>query len=517
MSAATAVRPKQSSRRGLEVIVVGAGLGGIAAAIELKRHGIGSVRILERAPDLGGTWYYNGYPGAACDVPSHLYSFSYAQRRDWSRLCSPQQEIHDYLRDVARANGVEELVEPNKTVTACVWDEQRHRWTVQTDDGERLGADALILATGQLHQPARPAIEGIETFAGHSFHSAEWDHDYILAGKRVAVVGTGASAVQFIPEIAAEVGHLTVFQRTGNWFLPRRNRRYPAAVKAAIRHIPGVQAFRRNFMFQYCEAITAAIRHPNTVGRLVKARSVAFMRLQLKDPELRRKAWPNYTFGCKRVLFSSYFLSALQRENVELVTEPIASVVADGIVTADGRSHPLDCIIWGTGFKTTDFMFPMAVTGAGSRELHDAWADGAHAHLGMAVAHFPNMFIMYGPNTNTSGGSIIVYLEAQAAYVRQALLELRARDAGTIEVRPEVEAASDRLLQARFAGTAWTQCDSWYRDEHGRIVANWPGYMREYLQQTERLDPSEYLFKSRSGRVEDRDQRQATTAVLTDA
>jgi cation diffusion facilitator CzcD-associated flavoprotein CzcO len=517
MSAATAVRRQESSRRALEVIIVGAGLGGIAAAIELKRHGITAIRILERAPDLGGTWYYNGYPGAACDVPSHLYSFSYAQRRDWSRLCSPQQEIHSYLRGVARANDVERLIETNRTVTSCVWDEPSCRWKVHTAEGETHVADALVLATGQLHQPARPAIEGVEAFAGHSFHSAEWDHDYPLDGKRVAVVGTGASAVQFIPEIAAKVGRLTVFQRTGNWFLPRRNRRYPAAVKAAIKHVPGVQAFRRNFMFQYCEAITVAIRHPNTIGRLVKARSVAFMRLQLKDPVVREKVWPDYTFGCKRVLFSSHFLPALQRENVELVTDSIASVAPGGIVTADGRLHEVDCIIWGTGFKTTDFMFPMTVTGAGGSQLREAWSRGAHAHLGMAVPAFPNMFIMYGPNTNTSGGSIIVYLEAQAAYLRQALQALRARDAGAIEVRPEVEAASDRVLQARFAGTAWTQCDSWYRDEQGRIVANWPGYMREYLQQTEHLDPNDYLFEPRAGRAGDRDQARADTAALTDA
>jgi cation diffusion facilitator CzcD-associated flavoprotein CzcO len=517
MSAATAVRPQESSRRSLDVIIVGAGFGGIAAAIELRRHGIDSVKILERAPDLGGTWYYNGYPGAACDVPSHLYSFSFAQRRDWSRLCSPQQEIHSYLRDVARANGVEELVECNRTVTACTWDEQSHRWSVQTADGERHEADALILATGQLHQPARPAIEGVETFAGHSFHSAEWDHDYALSGKRVAVVGTGASAVQFIPEIATEVEHLTVFQRTGNWFLPRTNRAYPAAVKAAIRHIPGVQAFRRNFMFQYCEAITVAIRHPNTLGRLVKARSVGFMRLQLKDPELRRKVWPDYTFGCKRVLFSSHFLPALQRDNVELVTEPIVSIVPEGIITADGTRHLVDCVIWGTGFKTTDFMFPMAVTGAGGSDLRDAWAKGAHAHLGMTVAHFPNMFIMYGPNTNTSGGSIILYHEAQASYIRQALQQVQRRGGGAIDVRAEVEAVSDREVQSRFVGTAWTRCDSWYRDAEGRIVANWPGYMREYVERTERLDPSDYLFQSRSPQAGDPRRGQAATAALTDA
>jgi cation diffusion facilitator CzcD-associated flavoprotein CzcO len=480
----------------LEVVIIGAGFGGIAAAIELKRHGISEITILERAPDLGGTWYFNSYPGAACDVPSHLYSFSFAQRRDWSRLCSPQQEIHGYLHDVARAAGVEDLLRVNSDVTSCDWDERSFRWRVATAAGDAYEADAIVLATGQLHQPSRPQIEGAETFAGHSFHSAQWDHDYPLAGKRVAVVGTGASAVQFIPEIAERAGHLTIFQRTGNWFLPRRNRRYPAPVKAAIRHIPGVQAFRRNFMFQYCEAITAAIRHPRTIGRLVQARSIAFMRYQLRDPELRRKVWPDYTFGCKRVLFSSAFLPALQRANVELVTDSIARLQPTGILTADGTLHAVDCIIWGTGFRTNEFMFPMAVAGAGGRELSESWANGAHAHFGMTVPGFPNMFLMYGPNTNTSGGSIIVYHEAQAAYLRQALQQLRDRHAGAIEVRPEVEAASDRALQARFAGTAWTQCDSWYRDERGRIVANWPGYMREYLLQTERFDPSEYRFSA---------------------
>ncbi|HEY4427693.1 MAG TPA: NAD(P)/FAD-dependent oxidoreductase [Solirubrobacteraceae bacterium] len=482
------------SRRALQVLIVGAGFGGIAAAIELRRHGIGDVTILERAPDLGGTWFYNSYPGAACDVPSHLYSFSYAQRRDWSRLCSPQAEIQDYLRDVARTQQIDRLIHTRCTVTSCSWNEATCRWTVETEEGATYEADALILATGQLHQPARPRIEGADSFAGQSFHSAEWDHSYRLAGKRVAVVGTGASAVQLVPEIAREVDRLTVFQRTSNWFLPRMNRTYPALVKAAIELIPGVQAFRRRFMFQYCEAITVAIRHPRTFGRLLHARSGAFMRMQLKDPQLRAKVWPDYTFGCKRVLFSSQFLPALERPNVELVTEPIARMTPAGIVSRDGVLHELDCVIWATGFRTNDFMFPMEITGSGGRSLRQSWAGGAHAHLGMTIPGFPNMFVMYGPNTNTSGGSIVFYLELQAAYIRQALESLRVRGAGAIEVRPEVELASDRALQARFAGTAWTQCDSWYRTEEGRIVANWPGYMREYRQRAEQLVASEYRF-----------------------
>jgi cation diffusion facilitator CzcD-associated flavoprotein CzcO len=502
MSAVTApVHPAPTPRRSLEVVIVGAGLGGIAAAIELRRHAITDVTILERAPDLGGTWFYNSYPGAACDVPSHLYSYSYAKRRDWSQLCSPQAEIHDYIRDVARSHEVDRLVQVDRTVTRCSWSEESCRWTVETAEQETYEADVLVLATGQLHQPALPRIEGIDAFAGHSFHSARWDHDYPLSGKRVAVIGTGASAVQFVPEIAGEVAQLTVFQRTGNWFLPRKNRRYPAIVKHAIKRLPGVQEFRRRFMFQYCEAITLAIRHPRTIGRLAGARSAAFMRSQLKDPVLRRNAWPDYTFGCKRVLFSSFYLAALERANVDLVTDAITRAGPEGIVTQDGTVREFDCIIWATGFQSTEFMFPMAVTGRDGIQLSEQWSGGAHAHLGMSVPAFPNMFVMYGPNTNTSGGSIIFYLETQAAYIRQALEQLSRREAGAIEVRAEVEAASDRALQARFAGTAWTQCDSWYRDERGRIVANWPGYMREYLAQAKELSVGDFEFAPLPERV----------------
>jgi len=484
----------QQRERELEVLIVGAGFGGIAAAIELRRHGIREVRILEKASDLGGTWFYNSYPGAACDVPSHLYSFSYAQRRDWSRLCSPQAEIHEYLCTVAREHGIDELIETGVHVTACSFDEATCRWSVLATDGTRYESDALILATGQLDQPALPRIEGVETFAGRSFHSAEWDHDYSLIGRRVAVVGTGASAVQFVPEIAPLVRQLTVFQRTGNWFLPRKNRRYPALVKAAIKYLPGLQEFRRWFIFQYTESLTLTIRHPRTFGRLAGARSAAFMRSQLKDPETRRKAWPDYTFGCKRILFSSHYLPALQRSNVELVNDAVERVTPIGVVTADGAEREVDCIVWATGFRTNDFMFPMEIEGRDGRSLREAWAGGAHAHLGMTVPGFPSMFVLYGPNTNTSGGSIIWYLETQCAYVRQALEQLRDRRAGAIEVREEVEAASDRAVQARFAGTAWLECDSWYRNESGRIVANWPGYMRDYLQQTRSLEPADFRF-----------------------
>jgi len=489
------------SKRSVSVIVVGAGFGGIAAAIELRRHGVTDIQILEKASDLGGTWFYNSYPGAACDVPSHLYSYSFDQRRDWSRLCSPQAEIHDYLKDVAGRFGIEQLIRTRVTVTGCSWDETACAWTVRTADGEELAADALVLATGQLHQPLTPLIDGAESFAGHSFHSAEWDHDYDLAGKRVAVVGTGASAVQFVPEIASEVARLTVFQRTGNWFMPRKNMSYPGLARRAIERVPGLQDMRRTFVFFYTEGLTLTIRHPRTLGRLAAWRSAAFMRMQLRDPDVRRRVWPDYTFGCKRVIFSSLFLPALQRPNVELVTERITQIAPEGPVTADGRLHEADCLIWATGFRTNDFMLPMQIDGAGGRELERTWAGGAHAHLGITVPGFPSMFLMYGPNTNTSGGAIVVYLEAQARYIRQAIVQMQRHEAGAIEVLPEVEAASDRALQARFQGTAWLECESWYRNENGRIVANWPGYMRDYLAATRELDESEYRFTPQPERV----------------
>ena len=308
----------------------------------------------------------------------------------------------------------------------------------------------------------------------------------------MAVIGTGASAVQFVPEVAARAERLYVFQRTGNWFLPRRNREYPSVVRAAIRYGPGVQALRRRFIYYYAETLTMMIRNPRTVGRVGRARSALFMRWQLRDPEVRRKAWPGYTFGCKRVLFSSHYLPALQRPNVELVVDPIARLVASGVVTGDGALREVDCVI-GTGFKTTEFMFPMEVVGAGGRSLREQWAGGAHAHLGVCVPGFPSLFLMYGPNTNTSGGSIVFYEETQAAYIRQALRSFarggrfdRRRARGRGGERPRGAGA--------FAGTAWTQCDSWYRDERGRIVANWPGYMTQYAERLRVLDPREYEF-----------------------
>jgi cation diffusion facilitator CzcD-associated flavoprotein CzcO len=488
----TAVNGDGSSPR---VLIVGAGFGGVGMAIELLRHGFHRIQILEAAPELGGTWFYNQYPGAACDVPSHLYSYSYAQRRDWSRLCSPQDEILNYLQDVAREHRVEELIRTGTRVTECRFDESRSVWQAETESGEQFEAEALVVATGQLNRPAFPHLPGRDSFEGHTFHSSRWDSDYPLAGKRVAVVGTGASAVQFVPQIAPQVERLTVFQRTGNWMLPRENRVYPGWLRKLIRWLPPVNWVRRRYMFNYCELLTLAIRRPRTLGRLLGWRSASFMRGQVPDPELREKIWPDYTFGCKRVLFSSHYLTALGRPDVELVTDRLAQVTPQGLRTDDGHEREFDCIIWSTGFRATEFVAPMRLHGRDGRELAETWTDGAHAHLGMAIPDYPSLFLMYGPNTNTSGGSIIFYLEAQAAYIRQALSHLRAGRYSELAVRPEVEAASDAEVQSRFTGTAWVDCDSWYRDKQGRIVTNWPGYMREYLERTREFDPAEYEFR----------------------
>jgi len=478
----------------MRIVIVGAGFGGIGAGIELQRAGFHDIAILEAGPGIGGTWLFNTYPGAACDVPSPLYSYSFAKRDDWQHLCAQGPEILAYLQGVARDHGVDRLVHCDTRVSSADWDDASAQWTVTAQDGRTWCADALIVATGQLSTPRHPDLAGLDSFTGQVFHSARWDHSYELTGKRIAVVGSGASAVQFVPPVAQQAAHLTVFQRTPNWFLPRRNTPYPRIIRDGVQRIPGVQNVRRGFLFEYSETLTMAIRHPDNLGKAVAARSTAFMRWQLRHaaPELRATLTPDYTFGCKRVLFSSHYLPTFLRPNVALVTEDVAAVEPAGVRTADGALHEADCLIWATGFASNDFMFPMAITGRGGLSLREAWKDGAHAHLGMTVPDFPSMFVLYGPNTNTSGGSIIWYLEQQVRYVRQALELVRARGAAAIEVRREVEARSDRAMQSKFANTAWTGgCDSWYLDR-GRNVANWPGYMAQYRKAVRRLNAEEF-------------------------
>jgi cation diffusion facilitator CzcD-associated flavoprotein CzcO len=477
----------------MRIAIVGAGFSGIGMAIALREAGYDDVAVFERSGDIGGVWHHNTYPGAACDVPSYLYSFKADQRRDWTRPCSPQPEILDYLHTVASRHGVASLVRTNTEIARADFDDAALRWTLETTAGERVEADALVLACGQLSRPQMPRIAGMDDFAGPSFHSAEWDHSVDLRGKRVAVIGTGASAIQFVPELAETCARVDVYQRTPAWILPRRNRRYAPWAHAAIRWIPGLQEFRRAFMLGFMETGILGQTRARALALSIRAWASWHMFRQIKDPVLRRKAWPDYPIGCKRVLFSSQYLPALGRENVELVTDAIERVTPGGVRTADGVEREVDAIVYGTGFNSTEFVAPMDVAGAGGRTLAEAWSGGAEAHLGVSVAGFPNLFLLYGPNTNLGFGSIIVMVEAQIAYVLDALAKLRASGAAALDVRPEVQRASADRVQHQLQHSVWTGCRNWYRvGGTGRIVNNWPGQMAEYVRLTRRVDAAEY-------------------------
>jgi cation diffusion facilitator CzcD-associated flavoprotein CzcO len=477
----------------MRVAIVGAGFSGIGMGAALQRAGH-EYAIFERADDLGGVWQHNTYPGACCDVPSYVYSYSWAQRRDWSRPCSPQAEIKDYLREVATEQRVIGKIRFGAEVTEARWDPARLKWRLTIGGGDAYEADALVLGCGQLSRPSRPEIPGARTFAGHSFHSAQWDHEHDLAGERVAVIGTGASAIQFIPEIASVAGHLDVYQRSAPYVLPRRNLPYPGPVRDVLRRTPGVQRLRRYGMCGVMESLTCGFTRSAAVNAMGRTWSAGFMRLQLRgDRELRRRVWPDYPFGCKRVLFSSSYLPTLRRDDVELVSDQIDRITPRGVVTADGTGRPADTIIWGTGFTTTEFVAPMRVLGAGEIELQHSWRDGAEAHRGISVAGYPNLFLLYGPNTNLGAGSIIVMLEAQIRYVLRALRLIS--DGHALDVRPEAQRRYTDDLQRRLRDTVWSGCQNWYRrDGDGRIVNNWPGFVAEYISDTRRVDPADYTL-----------------------
>ena len=470
---------------------MGAGFSGIAMGMALRRDGVDDFTIFERSSDLGGVWQANHYPGSACDVPSYLYSFSNEQRRGWTRPCSPQAEIMDYLHEVADGHGVTPKVRTQVEIASAEWGAAAGRWRLTTTAGDTHEAESLVVACGQLSRPNWPSIPGREDFAGHEFHSAEWDHDYDLTGKRVAVVGTGASAVQFVPPVADRAEHLDVYQRSPPWMLPRRNGEYPRWARWLLRHVPGLQALRRRYLLAVMESAILGLTRVEPLRWLLAAWAHVFMRLQLRDPELRRKLWPDYPVGCKRVLFSSHYLPALQRSDVEVVTDRIERITPGGVV-AGGRERPVDCIVWGTGFRASDFVLPMRVTGRDGVELQDTWTRGAEAHLGITVSGFPSMYMLYGPNTNLGVGSIIEMIESQVRYVSGALRATEAAGA-PLDLRPEVQRWSGELVQDRLRESIWVSCDSWYRqDGEGRVVNNWPGFMAEYRKLTSSFDPGEY-------------------------
>ncbi len=481
------------------VAIIGAGFGGVATAVQARRAGIEDIVILDRAQRVGGVWEANTYPGAACDVPSHLYSLSFAPNPRWSRRFSPQPEIRAYLEGVVRDFGIEPLLRLGQDVVSAAWDEQAGRWHLEVEGGPDVECDVLIPACGQLTRPSVPDLPGMDGFAGDAFHSAWWDHDVDLRGRRVAVVGTGASAIQFVPEIAPLARSVSVFQRSAPWTLPKFDTAYRGVAQRLYERSPRVQGALRSAWRGSLESLAPVFTgRPPLRARASSAVTTALSDLQRRiqfrgDPALRAATRPDYPLGCKRILITSDWYRALARPDVDLVTSPIGEVRADGIVTADGRLHEADVVIFGTGFTATQFLAPMEVTGRDGASLRDAWAAGAEAYFGMTVPRFPNMFVIYGPNTGHGTGSAIDMLEAQAGYVAQALGLLTSGAAERLEVRQEIHDGFQSELAERLQATVWTSgCGSWYVNDAGRVTANWPGMPGEYVRRTARLDLADF-------------------------
>lgn len=489
--------PEGPRRRAPRVAVVGTGFGGIGMGIALREDGR-EFTLLDRAGGVGGVWRANSYPGAACDVPSHLYSFSFAPGHEWSRRFAPQADILRYLERLTREHGLTAHLRLGTEVTEARWDAGRAVWELSLAGGDTLEAEVLVPACGQLSRPAIPRIPGLDGFTGPVFHSAEWDHDVDLTGKRIAVIGTGASTIQFVPAVAERVASMTVFQRTAPYLIPKPDRSYSKAHHAVFRVVPQCRGLARGFWIGFFEvgALGLTSMRPLSIGFLMAFRGL--LRGQVSDPALRRRLRPDYPIGCKRVLISSDYYPALARPDVELVTEEITEVTASGVCTADGIDHPAEVIILGTGFATSDFLAPMKIFGPGGHELSERWREGARAHLGITVPGFPNLFLLYGPNTNLGSGSIVHMLESQIAYVRQAV-QMLAAGMATLSVRPEVESAFDTEIQHRLDGSVWTGCRSWYRTASGRIVNNWPGTMREYRRRTATFDVGDFIAQPGTG------------------
>ena len=477
--------------------IIGSGFGALAVAIELKRAGHTDIRLWERSHDLGGVWRDNTYPGAGCDVPSPLYSFSFEPNPHWSRRYALQEEIHAYIRSVADTYGITPLVRFGSEIVAARWNEESATWTVSVASGEDTteeSVDILVSAVGQLSRPVVPRIEGVGSFEGTSFHSAEWDHSFDATGKSIAVVGAGASAVQLILHLARDARTLVVFQRSPNYLMPKPDKPYKAFHKKLFQIAPISQRLERGGVWAVTEQFARGLDDESRVGRINKAIAMWHLRKQVKDPELRAKLTPDYPIGCKRILFSNDFYPALAQDNVDVVTHAITRVTPKGVVDTEGVEHEVDAIIYATGFDTQDFLQSIDITGTHGQKLATQWADGAHAYLGMYVPHFPNLFVTYGPNTNLGGGSIIFMLEAQARHMRQTLDRMVAGDYRTVEVTEEAELAYDRDLAEKLEHSPWAHCDNWYRHRSGRITSNWPGSTRPFAQATRNLDPTAFRW-----------------------
>jgi len=470
--------------------IIGAGAGGICAGIRLRETGRHDFVIVEREPHVGGTWFRNTYPGAACDIASHLYSYSFAPNPDWSRPYGSQPEILAYLQRIAAEHGILDHVRLGTTVVSATWDEDRGRWLLLLDSGDELDAQFVVGAVGMFGEIGVPDIPGLAEFPGRVFHSATWDHGHDLTGRRVAVIGSAASAVQFVPEIAKVVTQLHVFQRTPNWVLPKDDTPYTPEQLAAFRADPSLMAARRQELFEQVEVALTYTGRDNM--RAAEAFGLAALEV-VEDPVTRARLTPDHPFGCKRPLLSNDYLPTFNRPNVELVVDPIERVDADGVVTADGTLRAVDTIVLATGFATTRYVSAVDVTGRHGVRLDDAWADGPSAYLGLTTSGFPNLFMLYGPNTN-GGNSIILMLEHQVEYLLRLVGAMEEADVDRIDVRPEVMAAFNAALQEDIESVdVWqASCNGYYRSASGRIVTQWPHNFATYRARTEQDDLSSY-------------------------
>ncbi len=474
-----------------DILIIGAGFSGMCAAILGRQAGL-SVLMLEKGADVGGVWRENTYPGAACDVPWHLYSYSFFKEVIFSRPYPQQAELLSYQQDCARHYGLYECTRFGVEVASADWDESAAHWTVTDTDGKHYTARALISSVGLLSRPAWPQIPGRESFSGAQFHSAEWDHSVDLTGKRVGVIGTGASAIQFIPEVAKVAGQLTVFQRSAPYCLPRFDEPYGAFKQWYFKRVPGSDRPMRYGIWKFGETLGKTFEAgEGRVSRLTRWATRKFLESQVKDPELRKKLTPEYAIGCKRILFTSNYFPTYERDNVSLHVDGIAKITESGVVDKHGVEHALDVLIFGTGFKATEYLAPMKIHGTEGRELHETWGAKVGAYLGMTVPHFPNFFMMYGPNTNLGGNSIIFMIECQARYIIQALQALKGHK--TIKVREEPFAAFNQEMQDRLKNMAWASgCTSWYQTADGHNPTNWPGPTAEYRERTAAFDAADY-------------------------
>jgi cation diffusion facilitator CzcD-associated flavoprotein CzcO len=471
---------------------VGAGFGGVGAITLLRRAGYDDVTVFERGERVGGVWHHNTYPGAACDVPSHLYEFSFAPNPRWSRRFAPQAEIQAYLEDVARRHSVLDRIRTSTEVQEARWDGERGKWVLQTSAGPH-ESDVLLTACGQLSVPTVPPLPGLDSFEGPAFHTARWRHDVDLAGRRVAVVGTGCSAIQVVPAIQPIVEHVDVYQRSPGWTIPKMDFAYSERAQRLFERFPVLQRVDRTAIFAFMELGAAAMTGRGWLMPPFRAVARRQITKAIADPELRDKVTPSDEVGCKRVMLTDEWYPTLTRPNVELVADRIAEVTPTGIRAEDGTERPADVLVLATGFKSHGFVAPMEVVGAEGRSLAEEWAQVARAYLGMSVPGFPNLFLLYGPNTNGGTGSVIYTIEAAMAHVVAALDELARADARAIELRRETLEAFDRELREALAGTVWhSGCTNWYVDEKGNDPNQWPWLWSTYRRRTQRIEPGTY-------------------------